>query len=156
MTLFRIIPATAEHAAEIAPRMRFDDIREVQAASGRSPLSALLYSIERSDFAYTVEFEGTPETMFGCGTADVMSRIGAPWLLGSNAIERHYRHFLRGSRFWIGRMKGEYALLRNTVDDRNVVSKRWLEWLGFEVGEAVPRGYERIPFRTFEMKGNHV
>jgi hypothetical protein len=156
VTSFRIIPATADHASDIAPRMRPDDALEVYAAAGQSPLSALLYSIERSDFAYTVEFDGRPETMFGCGTSDIISRIGAPWLLGSHALERHYRHFLRGSRFWIAKMKDEYAVLRNTVDDRNVVSKRWLEWLGFELGEAIPMGYERLPFRTFEMKGNHV
>jgi len=105
---------------------------------------------------HTIEFDGRPETIFGCGTIDIINSIGAPWLLGSDAIERHYRHFLRGSIFWVRKMRAEYSLLRNTVDDRNEVAKRWLAWLGFEIGEAVPRGYEQLPFRTFEMKGNHV
>jgi len=153
---FRIIPATEAHAEEIAPRMRVADAEEVFAASGRGRLSALRYSIARSDFAYTVEFDGRPETMFGCGTANITANVGAPWLLGSDALETHYRHFLRGSRFWIGKMLTEYSTLRNMVDDRNHVSKRWLEWLGFTLSEPVPMGYEKRPFRIFEMKANHV
>lgn len=151
--MFRIIPAEEAHIDEIAPRMREADIKEVHAASGRSPASALLYSIGRSDFAYTVEFDGRPETMFGCGTVDILSGIGAPWLLGTDAVEKHYREFLRGSKFGIAQMIKEYAVLRNMVDDRNDVSKRWLQWLGFSLSEPMPMGYERRPFRIFEMKG---
>ena len=94
--------------------------------------------------------------MFGCGTVDILSGTGAPWLLGSNAIERHYRHFLRGSLFWVGKMRAEYRLLRNVVAADNAISVRWLEWLGFDLSEPVPYGYERRPFRVFEMKGDHV
>lgn len=151
--MFRIIPAEEAHIDDIAPRMREADRLEVLAASGRSPASALRYSIGRSDFAYTVEFDGRPETMFGCGTVDILSNIGAAWLLGSDALEHHYRDFLRGSKLWISRMQQEYAVLRNIVDDRNTVSMRWLEWLGFTLSEPVPMGYEKRPFRTFEMTG---
>lgn len=153
---FQIVPANSGHAEHIAPRMRAADVIEVAAASGRSPLNALRHSLEHSDFSYTVFFDGKPETMFGCGTTDLLSRTGAPWLLGSDALEQNYRHFLRGSRFWISRMRDRYSLLRNIVDDRNQVSKRWLEWLGFELREPKPFGYEQRPFRVFEMKGNHV
>lgn len=154
--MFKIVPSTEGHALRIAPRMRLADIEEVKAASGRTAIGALLYSLGRSDFAYTVEFNGRPETMFGCGTVDILGNVGAPWLLGTNALESHYRHFLRGSRFWVSRMMGQYAMLRNIVDDRNAVSKRWLEWLGFTLSEPVPMGYEQLPFRIFEMKANHV
>jgi len=150
--MFRIIPSTEEHALIIAPRMRGADVEEVRAASGRTPVGALLYSLDRSDFAYTVEFDGVPETMFGCGTIDLINRVGAPWLLGTDALERHYRHFLRGSRYWSAEMAARYSMLRNIVDDRNAVSKRWLEWMGFKLSEPRPMGYEKRPFRIFEMK----
>jgi hypothetical protein len=152
--MFRIIPATEAHAREIAPRMRVSDVEEVFAATGRGRLSALLYSLERSDFSYTIEFDGRPETMFGCGTSNLIGKVGAPWLLGTSALEHHRRHFLGGSRFWIEKMKDEYAVLRNIVDDRNTVSKRWLQWLGFTLSEPQATGYEQLPFRIFEMKGN--
>lgn len=149
----RIIRPTEDHIDSIAPRMRTADVDELRASSGRSPHDALRYSVARSEIAYTVEFNGVPETMFGCGTVDVLGRVGAPWLLGTDAVEHNYRHFLRGSIFWLRKMRQDYALLRNAVDDRNEVSKRWLAWLGFSLGETVPMGYERLPFRIFEMKG---
>jgi hypothetical protein len=149
---FRIVPATEDHILGIAPRMRRADEEEVRAASGRCPVGALMHSLERSDFAYTVFFDGQPETMFGCGTVDLLSKTGAPWLLGTDALERNRRHFLRGSRYWVAEMRKRYSVLRNMVDDRNTVSKRWLEWLGFELSEPMPYGYERLSFRVFEMK----
>lgn len=36
--------------------------------------------------------------------------------------------------------------------DRNAVSKRWLQWLGFTLSEPQAFGYEQRPFRIFEMK----
>ncbi|WP_313609244.1 hypothetical protein [Rhizobium sp.] len=149
---FRIITATVEHVDVIAPRMREADKEEVFAAVGRGPASALLHSLRRSDFAYTVEFDGIPETMFGCGTTNIIANVGAPWLLGTHAIEAHYRHFLRGSLYWVREMRQRYKLLQNVVDDRNEVSKRWLEWMGFTLSEPHPFGYEQRPFRIFEMK----
>ena len=149
----RVVKPTPEHIDAIASRMRAADVAELRASSGRSPADALQYSVARSDFAFTVEFNGKPETMFGCGTIDVIGKVGAPWLLGTDAVETNYRHFLRGSVFWMRKMRSEYSLLRNAVDDRNEVSKRWLAWLGFSLGDTVPMGYERMPFRIFEMKG---
>ncbi len=111
-----------------------------------------MHSLERSDFAHTVLFDDVPELMFGCGTTNILTRTGAPWLLGTDALERHARDFLRGSLHWVAEMRQRYTLLQNVVDDRNVVSKRWLQWLGFTLSDPQPFGYEQRPFRIFEMK----
>ncbi|MEH3125567.1 hypothetical protein [Agrobacterium cavarae] len=148
----RIIPASVEHVAVIAPRMREADKDEVFAAVGRGPASALLHSLRCSDLAYTVEYDGRPELMFGCGTTNMIANVGAPWALGTDAIDDHPTHFLRGSLFWVREVRKRYASLLNVVDDRNEASKRWLEWLGFTLSEPQPYGYEQRPFRIFEMK----
>jgi hypothetical protein len=153
---FAIITPTEEHIASIAPRMRDADVEEVRAASGRSPDNALRHSLQMSEIAWTVTFDGMPELMFGCGTVDILNNIGAPWLLGTDAVERNRRHFLGGSRYWIQQMQNRWQLLRNVVDDRNAASKRWLAWLGFTLKDPEPYGYERLPFRVFEMKVPHV
>lgn len=150
---FRILSPTEDHISSIAARMRPADVEELRVSTGRAPDEALRYSIGRSDMAFTVMFDGVPETIFGCGPSSYLSREGCPWLLGTDALERNYRHFLRGSIFWVRKMREEYTMLRNAVDDRNEISKRWLSWLGFELGDTVPMGYERMPFRIFEMKG---
>ncbi|TCS05303.1 MULTISPECIES: hypothetical protein [unclassified Rhizobium] len=144
-----IIPARPGHIRTIAERMRQADREEVFAASGRSPLSALSFSHRHSSLAWTALFDGRPEVMWGVGDINILTGIGAPWLLGTDAVEESFRAFLRISRDWPAQLLSRYRLLRNFVDARNTVSLRWLEWLGFRLFEPVEiNGH---PFRLFEM-----
>lgn len=156
MNNFRVVAASMDHVEELAPRLRAADRAEVYAASGVTPLAALTFSLERSDIAMAVEFDGRAEIMFGAGTINVLAGIGAPWLLGSDMIEREYRHFLRGSIWWRNRLLKRYPVLRNMVDDRNIAARRWLAWLGFRLSEPVCSGFENRPFRFFELRASDV
>jgi len=49
-------------------------------------------------------------------------------------------------------MLAVYPRLVNHVDERNEASKRWLSWLGFELGEPEPHGPFGIPFRPFRLE----
>lgn len=132
--------------------MRADDIAEVAASSGRSPQEALAFSLRKSSIARTAVINGRPELMFGVGDINVLTRIGAPWLLGTDAVTEHYVAFLRGSVDWRDQLLGRYDLLINAVDDRNSASKRWLRWLGFKLGEPLPIGRDGTLFRVFELR----
>ncbi|WP_183736332.1 hypothetical protein [Rhizobium sp. BK275] len=144
-----ITPARPGHIREIAARMRTADREEVFAASGRSPLSALSFSYRHSSLAWTALFDGRPEVMWGVGDINILTGIGAPWLLGTDAVEENFRAFLRISRDWPAQLLSRYRLIRNFVDARNMVSLRWLEWLGFRLFEPVEiNGH---PFHLFEM-----
>lgn len=146
----RVVPARLRHVAPIAARMRPADRDEVFAASGKSPADALVYSLRKSSVAWTAMVDGRPELMFGVGDVNVLAGVGAPWLLGTDAVEQHYRVFLRGSRRWLEQLLLRYAVLRNFVDDRNATSIRWLRWLGFELSDPVVlRDHE---FRLFQMR----
>lgn len=147
-----IIPARAAHIRSIARRMRQADRDEIAAASGRSPGRALAFSLRKSSLAYTAMVDGVPEVMFGVGDINVLTRTGAPWLLGTDAVTTHYVAFLRGSVNWREQLLRRYRVLMNAVDDRNTASKRWLRWLGFTLGEPRPLGVERKPFRVFELR----
>ncbi len=156
MRRFQIVPATLDHAADVAERMRDADRAEVYAASGVTPLRSLEYSVGRSEVSYAVEFDGRAEIMFGVGAINILAGIGAPWLLGTDMVEREFRQFLRGSLWWRGQMLKRYPILRNMVDDRNTVSKRWLRWLGFRLTDPVRMGFENRPFRLFELRATDV
>ncbi|MGZ2448289.1 hypothetical protein ACVIRO_001043 [Rhizobium ruizarguesonis] len=145
----KIVPAKASHIRTIANRMRKADRDEVYAASGRSPAAALYYSYRKSSCCWTALFDGQPELMWGVGDINILTGVGAPWLLGTNAVETNFRVFLRISSTWPAQLLGRYSVLRNFVDVRNTVSVRWLEWLGFRLLDPVEfRGYQ---FRLFEM-----
>src|SRR5690606_5893283 len=106
-------------------------------SSGRTPFQALAYSMRKSSMAYTAIVDGRPEVMWGVGDINVLAAVGAPWLLGTDTIEKHHRIFLRQSVSWRAQLLARYRVLRNLVDDRNTVSKRWLRWLGFKLFDPV-------------------
>ena len=141
-----------DHVATIAARMRPADVAEVAASSGNTPHDALMFSLSGSRAAWTAVLDGQPEVMFGIGDLNILTRTGSPWLLGTDAVEREPRMFLRQSRDWREQLLNDYDLLRNFVDDRNTVSKRWLQWLGFTLMEPVPVGRNGEMFRMFEMR----
>lgn len=150
----QIIPARAAHIRTIARRMRKADRDEVRAASDKSPAEALTYSLRKSSVAWTALVNGRPEVMFGVGDLNILAGVGAPWLLGTDAVERNYVAFLRGSVEWRGQLLQRYSTLRNFVDVRNKASIRWLRWLGFKLSDPVTmRGHE---FRLFELRSSDV
>ena len=150
----QIVPARASHIRSIAARMRPADRDEIAAMSGKTPLQALSYSYRKSSVAYTALIDGVPEVMFGVGDINVLTGTGAPWLLGTDAVDRHYVAFLRGSVHWRNQLLGRYAVLKNIVDVRNRVSMRWLRWLGFTFSDPIQhRGHE---FCMFELRAGDV
>jgi len=152
MTRLTFVPAVLEHVATVADRMRPADVAEVAAMSGLSPHDALAFSIERASNCWTAILDGQPEVMFGVSDLNILTRTGSPWLLGTDAVEREYRMFLRQSRDWSEQLFERYDLLRNFVDDRNEVSKRWLQWLGFTLLDPMPVGRNGEMFRLFELR----
>lgn len=156
MAIITIVKAERWHVDVIAARMRQADRDEIKAAAGRLPAAALEYSLDHSDAAFTGCVDGVPACMFGVGTVNLMCRTGVPWLLGTDLVEKHYRQFARHSRRVLGIMAGKYSVLVNAVDDRNELSKRWLQWLGFSIGEPVIMGVEKRPFRVFELRSDNV
>lgn len=152
MPRIEIIPAAMDHVAPIAERMRPADVAEVLASSGKSPHEALMFSLTGSSQAWTAALDGQPEVMFGVADLNILTGLGAPWLLGTDAVERNYRQFLRRSLSWREQLSERYSVLRNFVDDRNEVSKRWLSWMGFTLFDPIPVGVNGEMFRMFELR----
>lgn len=141
--------AAAYDAVDLAPRLRKSDVDEVYAARGLSPRAGLMASFSASEVALTGLLDGRIVTMFGVAAGE---GFGSPWLLASPEIEARPVLFLRRNKRFVDAMRGRYGVLRNYVDARHDASLRWLRWLGFSIGEAVPWGFERRPFHPFVME----
>lgn len=150
--MIEIVPARASHLRRIAEVMRQADRDEIAARSGRTPLGALMASYRGSTSCWVVLIDGQPEVIFGVGDLNVLAGIGSPWLLGSDAVWRHRKEFLRRSRVWLRQLLGRYSVLRNVVDCRNGASIRWLGWLGFRF--SAPFDHRGRPFMLFEMRAD--
>jgi hypothetical protein len=148
-----VVPATLEHAAYIASRMRKADMEEVAVSSGRGPFTALRESLKSSAQAFTGMVEDVPVCMFGVGVLDILGGVGSPWLLGTDLVEKNAMAFLRRSKVYVRQMTDTFPYLYNYVDARNTLSIKWLKWLGFEMAdEPVPYGIWGMPFYYFELR----
>ncbi len=150
-TEYQIVPATDEHAREMALVMRQADVDEVWASSHYEPLEALLASLRVSLNPRAGLADGRVVCMYGMGQQTLISDWGIPWLLTAEGLDKHAKEFLRRSKQYVMKERHKYKFLLNYVDARHTVALRWLEWLGFDLGEAKPFGAENLLFRPFRM-----
>jgi len=142
-----IRPAVVGDALNLAPRMRLEDISEVMALNGLSPLEALTESLKASSQAYSTIHNEQVVLMCGVGPVPNHPELGCAWLLGSPEMSTVSRFFMRHSRAYVSLFHRHYPVLWNLVDARNMTHIRWLKWCGFEfikLHEAV--GPEQRPF----------
>lgn len=151
-----IVPATIDHALDLAPRLRALDLAEIEAASGRPAAEVLAESVERAVWSEALMVDGQAEAIGGLGTCSMMFGPGIPWMVASDRATQHRRWFLRESRRQVGRMLASYDRLMNHVDARNGPAIRYLRWLGFTLAPAAPWGNAGLPFHPFTMERSLV
>lgn len=149
----RVRPAEPADARRLAPKLRDADRREVFAGGGVDALTALSASLRHSPLAWTGWVGGEPAVLFGVARPSLLAGCGLPWLLGSDLLVRHQRAFLRRCPGYLERMRRGRLLLHNWVDERNLLARRWLAWLGFRFDPPAPFGRFGLPFRRFWIEG---
>ena len=147
-----IIPATKDHARQLAPLMRSADQAEVRASDGMSPAEALEYSLRVSDEAYTGFIDGELACLFGVVRGPFLTGAATPWLLTTSVVQRKPRAFLRASREVIADWMGKYPVLVQQVDARYEQALRWAARVGFQVEPPAPFGVAGEPFCLIHMK----
>lgn len=147
----RIVNATGLHARYMAPRLRLPDVAEVWASHGVSPLQALQYAVRESRDAWVWLRDTDPVCMYGVQAVSHVSNVGCPWMLTTNDIVKYRYTFLKHCREVVRAMLIIHPHLMGWVDARNVESKKWLAWMGFEIQQPEPFGRYRMLFHKFEM-----
>lgn len=146
---------TADDIEPIAAAARQPDRDEIEQGCGQSIASALTLGLRSSVAAHVIAWGDTPLAAFGDVCYSPGAGIGIPWLISTEAIERHPRAFLRICKPLVAQMLDRHQTLINYVDTRNTAAIRWLEWLGFSMGSPTPYGPNQLLFRQFEMiRGN--
>lgn len=134
----------------LALAMRRADREEVAAATGQSPVEALLESLDASEVAYTAIFDGEVAGMWGVvpirETLLSAPLAGVAWFLSGGVVDRYPVTFARMSRRIVEGLNRRYPVLHNVVDCRYETALRWLSWLGFEIHEPIPYGHAGLPF----------
>ncbi|HGW4611439.1 TPA: hypothetical protein ACNIE9_002769 [Enterobacter chengduensis] len=148
----QIVPATADHIEAMLPHVRQADVEEFLATNGWSPRRVLETGLRTSTFCCAGLVNGEVVTIFGVAPASMIGGSGIPWLVGTDALEKYQRTFLRRCGKVVNAMLTVYPYLENYVDARNRVARVWLHWLGFTIEEPKPYGIQRLPFHRFHME----
>jgi hypothetical protein len=148
--VIEFVPARLFHVGPIATRMREIDRLEC-AISGHSPKEALRLSLRSSLLAWTAKIDGRPEAMFGVSTVSLLGLEGSPWLLLTDEGAKHAKALVRDGRRYSDAMQAAFPLLANLVHADNHVAIRWLQRLGYGIGEEFEAGGHLM--RRFERRG---
>lgn len=151
--MIRVREAMPEDAEMIAPLLRADDAREVMRLGCGLPSGCIRRAISGSRMAGVFYRGEEPLCVFGVADASVMDQeTGIPWLVGTLALSKCPRPFLRETRRWVSAWMERYSALTNYVDADYEKAIRWLRWLGFSVGIPEPYGAPGAMFCRIEMR----
>ena len=136
----------------IAQRLRQADRQELAAVHGWDIdlLGCLQTAVSASEEAFVALASDEPIAVFGVAPVCLLGGLGCPWLLGTDAMDKHGREIVTLSRQHVARWGQRYTCLFNYVDARNGRSIAWLRHTGFTVWPAEPRGLHGEPFHRFE------
>lgn len=135
----------------MAQNMRRSDKVEVMASHGHTPLEALIYSFNQSDYLAMAISEGVPISMLGVSTSNIITGLGHPWLLSSNELFNHKEYLFEIGPVVIADMVAVCPRLVNYVHHENKTSIKWLKSLGFIIEDPEPYGVKGDPFHKFHM-----
>lgn len=150
--LFRA-PTPAD-AFAVAADLRPADRAECAALSV-DPVDALLDGVQFSALAWTAVIDGAPAAVFGVRPAGtLLDDTGTPWLLGTPAVVRYQRAFMRHSAEYIAEMLSAFPHLLNFVHAENTHAVAWLRRMKFQFQPAAPHGPLGALFHRFEMRAD--
>ena len=147
-----ILPASLEHVEAMAPMLRKIDKRELWVGAGMLPYEGLLFSYENSEtFTAIRPDETVPVLMFGISRPRLLDGHRCIWLLGTDEMEHIKKRFVKESSD-ILHLLASGNTVYNHVIEGNELSLRWLNWLGFSIGEAKPYGWLNKKFHYVEKE----
>jgi hypothetical protein len=139
--------ATLEDARYVGARLRAGDAAEVLLL-GLDGVEAIERSMRDSFASECIVIDGEPAAVLGLSMPDLASGVGVPWILTTDAVERHPIAFGRATRRILNRALDVAYRLENFTDARYTRALAWIEWLGFNIEP------ERDGLRHFWMEKN--
>tara|TARA_Y100001951_G_scaffold92819_1_gene87943 strand:- start:210 stop:656 length:447 start_codon:yes stop_codon:yes gene_type:complete len=136
-----IHPATIEAALQVASNLLPDDRREIEEGHGLDPMVELPLAVHSGSCVWFKVPNGKTAGMAGVGSN------GEVWMLCTPAIHEYPITFAREAKRFI--QSREEPLLWNIVDDRNVVHKKLLRFLGFKFLRKIFHGPNQLSFIEF-------
>jgi len=134
---------TTIDAAELAPRLREEDKRELELASGMSVEDALRASVDASDEVWIGEEDGK---VIAVGGVRFIHGFGIPWLVATPEALKYPKKLVQVGRETTSRWVQNCTCLCNAAWSGNPRHIEWLKRIGFTFGMPLPDKPQFLPF----------
>lgn len=150
---YLIRPAEICDLYKLARNLRDGDRLEVTSL-GLSPAKALRASFRNAAFRYTAIIDGEIGAMWGLGCSASMLNfnVGHPWLMTARPVESVPVSFVKVGQRELAKMLQLRRRLEGHVAADYRMACRFLEVLGFSLGEPEEFGPLKAKFRKFVME----
>lgn len=139
--------ATLSDPFKIVQRLRDEDIRELETASGRDALHCLIAGVAFSEASYVaIAPDGTPVGIFGLSKSS--ENTATIWAVFTDDILRWGKLCFKVSREVLNAFNAAYPILHNRVDSRNTLHVEWLKSMGCLIVKE-PVKVRGVPFLEF-------
>lgn len=153
MRVADLVPATLEHARELAASLRAEDREELRACGEPDPYVVIARGVTACDVSFAAVLDGHVGAMFGVGPLDPsITEFGQIWFLTGDLFAKRPRAFVAVARKAMGLLLEKYPEVGNVIDARYAAAVRWAKWLGFEVGAPLAFGPEKRLFHPARFK----
>jgi len=149
--MYLIRPAEICDLYKLARNLRDGDRLEVTSL-GLHPAKAIRASFRHAVFRTTALIDGEVAAMWGLGSVSMLSDVGHPWLMTTPAVEKVPVSFLKVGQREVTKMLRSRRRLEGNVAADYRMACRFLEALGFELGEPEEFGPLKAKFRKFAME----
>lgn len=137
--ILTIRPATLDEANWISTRLRPEDAREVEAATGSTAQVVLPRAFSLPHESYTIRSgdEVDPCVIFGVTADPNETDRGVVWMLATPAVKTCALALLREAPHWLDHFEQKYPKgIHNYIDLRNTLHVRWCQRAGFSFGDV--------------------
>ena len=145
-----VLPAEISDIYAVARHLRDGDRLEVTSL-GLDPATALRKSFKHAVWRRVAVINGEIAAVFGMG-GNMLSNVGYPWLLTTPAVEKLPVSFVKEGRKQAMEMLSMRRRLEGHVAADYRQACRFLEALGFTLGEPEEIGPLKAKFRKFTME----
>jgi len=151
--------AKAEDVRELMPKLRAVDVVELLLSAGPEYGKALIDSVDmcRGQAEAAIDAEGNVIAILGCCYVESNTNLGVPFMVCSDEVDKYPKQVVRDAKERTRKWNKKHPVLANMVHSQNEKTIKWLQHIGYTIGELNENwGYASAPFYQFYKVNKNV
>lgn len=151
MPHFDLVPATEAHALDLLSNISLQSSDDYKSL-GLDPNEYVVRGLHASVCTFAGLIDGRCFCLFGVIPDSLTATSGEPWLMTSADLKEGKIAFAKASRQYIPYLRQRFTHLHGWVYEHNVVSIKWLRWLGYTVAPEPTTACNGQRYYRFEWR----